>query len=741
MPGQIFALALFLCTWQTSAQHSPLTAGTDFLTTYCDFERMILQNTVPSDYDTNIYHALYLIGVNQACVTVQVAGVGFRQQYFVPKDSILKILLPANPIFPFETQIPRAIGIQSTAPIGVTQATNVGKGGGSSSSSGFVVSQTEAMTLIPNKAFMGINDFYFFSSGSQFTLSNNWATPPNILLVINDETPDSVQVQFGARTTLPPGYAGPFSLPANTVLNYYVNSGEIMCFLVNSYVQEEHNKGLAIKKTSGLLKILSVPVGNALTGNSIGTGFAYEDNKPEGTGGRDFFVAPLAGYLGNQYSIMATKDSTIVSFGSSKTIRLDSLDRFDTCLTGPMHIKASKPIYSYQTPCLDANFNNNAFSAFAVTLSSTEELITESLFSTLDEPDSLNHYVLSAVTKTNAISNFKLNGQQLSNLFAPFPQDSSWSWANVELSKGNYKAQSDSGFHAYQYTWYNDTSKIGLGFVFPSYGYNLSQSIIWPQDSFVFRAGLDSNNLQPFGQTTPTLCPGQSLYLQASHLRHTTWLWQFGDGTTQTQRVGNQRAKPISHTWQSPGQYWVAVTDTAGCSQGDSLLVIVENGPTAAFSYTANTGCSGTFVQLQNESMGATSYQWYWPGGSSTANNPSFVYTGQDTTLEVTLIATDGNCADTATQNIILNPSSFNPQQVPNVFSPNNDGINDAFCIPGATGYQDCYKLEIFNRWGSLVYSAQNPQDCWQPTNIAAGVYFYVLTLGQQKYSGQVTVF
>jgi hypothetical protein len=71
------------------------------------------------------------------------------------------------------------------------------------------------------------------------------------------------------------------------------------------------------------------------------------------------------------------------------------------------------------------------------------------------------------------------------------------------------------------------------------------------------------------------------------------------------------------------------------------------------------------------------------------------VYTGQDTTLEVTLIATDGSMFnDTATQTVILKPSTFNPQQVPNVFSPNNDGVNDAFCIPGTAGYQDCYKLE-----------------------------------------------
>jgi PKD repeat protein len=98
-------------------------------------------------------------------------------------------------------------------------------------------------------------------------------------------------------------------------------------------------------------------------------------------------------------------------------------------------------------------------------------------------------------------------------------------------------------------------------------------------------------------------------------------------------------------------------------------LVIVENGPTAAFSYTANTGCSGTFVQLQNESMGATSYQWYWPGGSSTATNPSFVYTGQDSTIAVTLIANRWHCADTATQTSALN-SAFNPSMFPTYLPP-----------------------------------------------------------------------
>jgi gliding motility-associated-like protein len=485
--------------------------------------------------------------------------------------------------------------------------------------------------------------------------------------------------------------------------------------------------------TGGIPYTLTMPLG----------GTVWEELKPPTSTGSSFHVLPIKKNYGNTYSFMAVKDSTVLYYNGMAATVLDSLERHDTCITGPMHITASQPILGFLGPCPDWNFNNNVSSPFAVTLSGDNELITESLFRTMDEPDSLNHYVLGVVTKTNATSNFLLNGQALAtNSFTPFPSDPSWSWANIELTPGTYKAQSDSGFHAFQYTWYHDTTKP-INYIFPSYGYNLAQSIIWPQDSFVFRAGLDSNNLQPFSQTTPNLCLGQTLYLQASHLRHTTWQWAFGDGSTQTQRVGNKRAKPISHTWQSPGQYWVTVTDSAGCTQGDSLLIIVENGPTAAFSYTATSSCSGTFVQLQNQSIGATAYQWYWPNGSSTAPNPSFVHNGPDTNLTVSLIATDGTCADTATQTVILNPSSFIPKQVPNVITPNNDGLNDAFCIPNTAGYEGgCYQLEIFNRWGTRLYITQNPQDCWQPEgNIADGVYFYVLTLGQQRYNGQVTVF
>jgi len=53
---------------------------------------------------------------------------------------------------------------------------------------------------------------------------------------------------------------------------------------------------------------------------------------------------------------------------------------------------------------------------------------------------------------------------------------------------------------------------------------------------------------------------------------------------------------------------------------------------------------------------------------------------------------------------------------IPNVFSPNGDGINDRLLISAATDVEEIESVEIFDRWGNLVFAAKNflPDD---PTN------------------------
>ncbi len=129
--------------------------------------------------------------------------------------------------------------------------------------------------------------------------------------------------------------------------------------------------------------------------------------------------------------------------------------------------------------------------------------------------------------------------------------------------------------------------------------------------------------------------------------------------------------------------------------------------------------------------------------------NPIYdtTYCGYFDTLEVGIntfkvITTNG--VDTSESNYA---TCFQPQPplivVPNIITPNGDGLNDIFDI----NYIDLYdvkKLTIYNRWGTLIYISEDYQNDWDGGSVADGVYFYVLELwkgtNNTNYYGTVTI-
>lgn len=63
---------------------------------------------------------------------------------------------------------------------------------------------------------------------------------------------------------------------------------------------------------------------------------------------------------------------------------------------------------------------------------------------------------------------------------------------------------------------------------------------------------------------------------------------------------------------------------------------------------------------------------------------------------------------------------------VPNVFTPNRDGINDTFTIPKIELYEQ-NQLTVFNRSGKQVFQKVNYKSDWDGDNLPAGVYYYSL--------------
>jgi len=63
-----------------------------------------------------------------------------------------------------------------------------------------------------------------------------------------------------------------------------------------------------------------------------------------------------------------------------------------------------------------------------------------------------------------------------------------------------------------------------------------------------------------------------------------------------------------------------------------------------------------------------------------------------------------------------------------NALTPNDDGKNDNFYAKNIWLYPDNY-VEIYNRWGNLVYQKSNYNNEWDGGNLPDGTYYYVVKI------------
>jgi gliding motility-associated-like protein len=151
----------------------------------------------------------------------------------------------------------------------------------------------------------------------------------------------------------------------------------------------------------------------------------------------------------------------------------------------------------------------------------------------------------------------------------------------------------------------------------------------------------------------------------------------------------------------------------------------------ARFDFEVDT-CSGIF-KFKNKTNDAFSFYWLFPDGdTSTLENPEKYIAPQYFGDTITLIVEFGtSCADTAYGFVSL-PDTLLNVEIPNVFTPNGDGINDEFRIKGATAQCDEAEVFIYNRWGQLYYTNNTPHFKWNGKSnngidAPEGVYFVIL--------------
>jgi gliding motility-associated-like protein len=152
-------------------------------------------------------------------------------------------------------------------------------------------------------------------------------------------------------------------------------------------------------------------------------------------------------------------------------------------------------------------------------------------------------------------------------------------------------------------------------------------------------------------------------------------------------------------------------------------------------------------VQFTNQSINANSYFWDFHNiGHSVDENPSFNFPETNKYL-VTLVASDGICSDTAFQIIECLPGfTF---YAPNIFTPNNDQLNERFLPIGEGWNLETYNLIVFDRWGSQIFASKKWNEGWNGTYkgeiVKDEVYVWKVTLKDlfgkpHEYLGHVAV-
>jgi gliding motility-associated-like protein len=314
------------------------------------------------------------------------------------------------------------------------------------------------------------------------------------------------------------------------------------------------------------------------------------------------------------------------------------------------------------------------------------------------------------------------------------------------------------------------------------------------------RAFNECNGLRLEMTTTPMMRTGYTIYnfeeflSSPSHTGDSTFSgwqairWDSGEdiheGVEDADESWKQRSNSYYTVIAAPpplkeSDYSVTVTDvfgkSAACTTSYSTPAITAYAKITAEAWTDSQWKAASENPLKGEALYRVRFsaeksknvdQYYWKGfgdankklgrqimwSDSTVVPPNWAiphspykndwvdgYVPGSYTVRLTVRNTASGCADSTETGIVIAPSKFGSDAIPNAFTPNGDGSNDIFRFvkgnePESMEYIQVY---IFSRSGALAYRYEGRTDEWQGwdgkfmgsgNDVADGVYYYVIT-------------
>ncbi len=329
------------------------------------------------------------------------------------------------------------------------------------------------------------------------------------------------------------------------------------------------------------------------------------------------------------------------------------------------------------------------------------------------------------IVKQNAISlntsNWLLNDVWFSNLNVPLIAGKTSTLPSQHFVFGkldiDYKVGCDSVINT-NFTFYAATSSPVITTVSNNSLTTTSVPVTFTIESLVDFITCSDTKVRVVKLAKDTvICPDTSLILQnLTTYNFANYLWSTGE-TTPTISVN------------SSGKYWVECANPCvSTTYSDTIIVAVTQiqNPNLA----TDTVLCGDNSILLDAKIPLGKYAW-----QDQSSLPTFLVVAPGNYyVDITF----NNCVKRFESNIM----GCEDYLIPNIFTPNGDGINDYFQIVYDGGKP--FECEIYNRWGVLQFETNTAQFQWDGTiggvRASDGVYIYLMKIGEKKIKGTITI-
>lgn len=645
-----------------------------------------------STYDNN--NATYNVFVTSqynTSGTISIPGAAFSSNFNITPGSVYQLALPANNAFIQSSEVIENKAVHVTANDDVVVYAGIS-----------FQNRSEASLVLPTQS-LG-DDYYVVTYPTNYRNSILWKSE---FTVVCGPNPATVQITPSSNTQGGRTAGVPFTINLNPGQTYQVKANGNGDDLTGSRVRCTNNEVVSVYGGHEWAIVNCSPISNQ-TADPL-----FEVCYPSKSWGKQYILPVTELSVNEPYSVIAKENNTNLYLNGAYVTTINAGQVYYGSVSADALIEGDKPIgVGYYLPTDNCGGTPGIGDPSMILLNPIEQMTLDTItFFTISDYD-IDTIFCEFITNVNDTNLIEYNGIPLTNFYI-FPFDSNYAMKKfpIPADTAHTLTTSGCGFIAYV---------KGLGDA-ESYAYAAGVSLADLDNAFTF-TDLNNGNV---------ICSNSAILFNPLFTAPPiNVLWDFGDGTF------SNSDSAVIHTYADSGTYIVTLyTDYKCFSDTVTDTIVVQN--SAILQLPEVNLCA--YKQYELDAGYFAGYSYLWNTGATTQS----IFVDSSGLYKITI--DDGVCISSDSVYIDMPDPLF----IPNVFSPNDDQLNDVFTIRGLNRCLEM-TLSIYNRWGTLIYETKQPNiEYWngfiknEDKKVSPGTYYYIISSsdGSEKLNGKIQVF